>query len=184
MIIWVDTETTGLLPAKERLLEVACIITDDQLNEVARYEAVTSEAKFVDFAKVDPYVLDMHFKNGLWQESLMRGKARIGVDSELHTFIKENGAEKSQLAGSTISFDRNFIEMHLPFANSLLHYRNIDVTTFNETARRFWPSVHEVRPRGTGSTHRAMADIEESLNVMRYYTKALGPVDRPYVGPV
>lgn len=175
-IIWIDVETTGLSAAKERLLEVACIITDDQLNEVARYEAVTGEAKFVDFAKVDPYVIDMHFKNGLWQESLLRGESRMVVDSDLFEFIMANGAEKSQLGGSTISFDRNFIEMHLPVTNTLLHYRNIDVTTFNEIAKRLWPSVHEARPRGTGSTHRAMPDIEGSLNVMRYYTKTLEPV--------
>lgn len=176
MIVWIDTETTGLQPAKERLLEVACVVTDDKLNEVGRYEAVTNEAKFVDFANVDPYVIDMHFKNGLWEASLKSPVARWVADTELVRFLGQHCPGKHQLGGSTISFDRGFIEVHLPLTNEHLHYRNIDVTTFNEIARRFWPEVHEARPRSAETKHRAMDDILESLNVMRYYTSKLGPI--------
>lgn len=179
MIIWIDTETTGLNPRQDKLLEIACVITDDDLEEVNRFQAVTNEARTVDFNSVDPYVLDMHFKNGLWHESL---KANLPenllyqIDRNLAAFIDSNSAgAKHQLGGSTISFDRGFIEYHLPSTNTTLHYRNVDVTSFNEVARRFWPEIHEKRPRNGETKHRALDDILESINVLRYYTKALVP---------
>ena len=196
MLVWIDLETTGLVATKERVLEVACIITDDDLNEVARFERVTNEARFVDFAKVDPYVIEMHFANGLWRESLLKGDTYIAslacVDVDLATFIKTHAhvtrtiakddgttkavVDKPQLAGSTISFDRAFMDVHLPKASAELHYRNVDVSSFNEVAKRMWPRAYEARPRDAGgSKHRGMDDIVNSLNVLRYYTTNLGP---------
>lgn len=197
MLVWTDLETTGLVATKERVLEVAVIITDDQLNEVARFERVTSEARRTDFTKVDPFVLAMHSKNGLWTESLqMRdGYARVlspssnvdHIDEELAAFVKQycatsevvladwkpsTGGNKvgPQLAGSTISFDRSFLAAHLPQFHATLHYRNVDVSSFNEIAKRFWPAVYDARPcKGKESAHRAMPDVVESLNVMRHY---------------
>lgn len=195
MLIWIDTETTGLVATKERVLEVAAVVTDDALNEVARFERVTNEARFVNFDLVDPYVVEMHFTNGLWRESMMQENVFRSsldcVDKDLVNFIMEHAhversittndgsvkriMDKPQLAGSTISFDRAFMDVHLPRSAASVHYRNVDVSSFNEVAKRFWPSVFEGRPRGGGTRHRAMDDILDSLAVMRYYISHLGP---------
>lgn len=202
MLVFIDLETTGLDPETNVVLEVAAVITDDALNEVARFERVTTEAKHFDLSKVDPYVLKMHVDNGLWNASLLASdfyttdatgreivqpsSAINHVDSALVAFITDHvgldefdmprvGAKLGpQLAGSTISFDRAFMQKHLPHAHRLLHYRNVDVTTFNETARRFLPVLHDGRPRsGPSAAHRAMPDVLESLNVYRYYVDAI-----------
>ncbi len=186
MLLWVDLETRGLVATKEKLLEVDAIMTDDALVEVARFHRVTDQARYTDFTKVDPYVLQMHKDNGLWGESLTAGidGALHNVSNDLMKFIRDNcpeiepqegGAKKGpQLAGSTISFDRSFLQTHLPFAHGCLHYRNFDTTTLNELARRFWPKVHDARPRSGDKRHRAMADVEESLMVARYYASTFG----------
>lgn len=196
MLVWIDLETTGLVATKERVLEVACIITDDDLNEVARFERVTNQALYTEFAKVDPYVIEMHYANGLWRESMLKGDKYEhlpeAIDNDLARFIVAHGhvkrvvtkddgtskevTDKPQLAGSTISFDRAFLDVHFPLTSSQLHYRNVDVSSFNEVAKRMWPRTFEARPRDAGgSKHRGMDDIVNSLNVLRYYTTNLGP---------
>lgn len=203
-LAWIDTETTGLNPRPwyndqgERrdpatLLEVACIITDDNFKEIARYQAVTDEARRVNFDHVEQVVLDMHAQNGLWGESLSKGRPLHEIDNELEAFLEQHGVTEEtvqvdanltkhrkvypQLAGSTVSFDRGFLEIYLPKSAAQLHYRNVDVTTINEIARRVWPTAHEKRPNNKGVAHRAMPDIEESLRVGAYYASVLGHAD-------
>lgn len=196
MLVWIDLETTGLDPRKELVLEVACVVTDDALNEVARFQRVTNAAKSVRFADVDPYVINMHFENGLWRESMLLADTYentvAGIDFELSAMINKYGCttvpkknddgiivgetlSRPQLAGSTISFDRAFLDAHFPKTSKELHYRNVDVTSFNEVARRFWPELHEKRPRENGTKHRALDDILHSIQVLRYYVNNLGP---------
>lgn len=173
MIVWIDTETTGLSARHERLLEVAAIATNDDLVEVARYQAVTDQARGLDFTKVDPYVLEMHCKNGLWGESIARGKPLGDVTTTLANFIlchsvivpaqlatPEHPATVERviappLGGSTVSFDREFLKEHCPAAAKLLHYHHIDITSFNEMAKRAWPSVYAARPRQLEGTPAA-----------------------------
>lgn len=207
MLAWIDTETTGLDPQTRvmqtadgrvvtpasRLLEVACIVTDDDLCEVARYQAVTDEAKFTDYTKVDAVVREMHHKNGLWGDSIACGKSLATIDEELMRFLLDHavvvppprvdaaGANvqdppvKPPLAGSTVSFDRGFLDAYLPLAARQLHYRNLDVTSLNEMARRRWPTAYEKRPKQVAAVeHRAMPDIVDSLLVARYYGNQLG----------
>lgn len=202
MIIFLDTETTGLQADTHRVLEVCAIATDDTLVELGRFTVVAHWAYSQDMiarsrvtceltAKVhaiDPYVLEMHTKNGLWATSAASTLALSDVDRLLAGFIAEACAtvgvtpgEKTgpQLAGNTISFDRSFMQVDLPQAHALLHYRNVDVTTLNEMARRFWPAVHAGRPKSESTTHRAEADCVESLETARYYARELGPVVTP-----
>lgn len=197
MLVWLDTETTGLDPTKHALLEVACIITDDKLQEVARFESVVGypvgpDGKRVEFHETDEFVRNMHTANGLWDDirKAFGSGDYLGVnevDAKLAAFIRlhavrvvtdEKGrksVERPQLAGSTISFDRAFMKAYLPRAEAELHYRNLDVSSLNEMARRCWPDVHKARPNNPNVAHRAMADVEESLRVARYYATALGP---------
>lgn len=182
-LIWIDTETTGLDARKHRLLEVAAIATDDQLQEIARFERVirwepaaaiaAGRPEVIEAHEVVPVVLEMHAANGLWGEVAASTTEMHEVDEQLAAFISQH-APKSVLAGSTVSFDRGFLEVNLPRSAAALHYRHLDVTSVNELARRFWPAVEDARPRASGG-HRAMADIADSLAVARYYATALAP---------
>lgn len=220
MLVWCDIETTGLRADKNAVLEIACIATDDALNEIARIQRVVYFEHAADIVEMlaagrsysevvsvimprlefgaapDEYVLAMHDKNGLWKDCV-NGLARDTVDRDLAAFVEKHGITMEcaligpdgtsrfrrvmpQLAGSTISFDRGFIQHHMPRFAKTLHYRNCDVSTLNETARRFWPELHAARPNATmmkeDITHRGMADIEESIRVYKHYLAGLTPV--------
>lgn len=218
MLAWVDLETTGLDPRTCQVLEVAVVITDDQLNEVgSAVEQIIPHgldlALLADYPEdvalaygklhgVDPYVVDMHRNNGLWQElrshelelvhnPTLKRWDRDQVDATMAYGVAANGTirgeragddgkmvafvDRPQLAGSTISFDRGFLQVHLPLFESMLHYRNVDVSSFSEIARRFWPEIYMQRPKEEHSAHRGMADIRESIAVMRHYLGRLTP---------
>jgi oligoribonuclease (3'-5' exoribonuclease) len=242
VIVWTDLETSGLDSRNEDVLEVAAIITDDQLNEVARFERVlyyrhadaiiahcervekTIQERLLanpgleyakawelkewrvpvttslEASKVDPYVVKMHRDNGLW-EACRYGQALATVDRDLRDFIRQHGVktstvtkedgtskvvvDKPQLGGSTISFDRQFLNAHFPLTTAegkdgVLNHRNVDVSTFNEVARRFWPQVHKERPGvGSNSKHRGMDDISMSIAVLKHYLHRLAPIPQP-----
>lgn len=209
-VTWIDFETNDLDPRTCRPLEVACIITDDAFNEVARYRQVIywdGSAKVLDWLRdgvetflqglsdedrvqyircklagssvvgyrIDPIVVDMHLKNGLWKESIA-GLALDTVDRQLSQFIEQHSVRdriKPELAGSSVGYDREVMRNHLPRAFGALNYRVIDVSTLIEMAKRVWPAVEAGRPSAR-KLHRAMTDIEDSLNLMRYYVQVLG----------
>lgn len=189
MIVFVDLETTGLKAGPNHtILEVAGIITDDQFNEKSAFHRVVynhhaAEILNNDFPKhIDPYVISMHTKNGLWLACSQSKDRRYHVDEEfaawIKTYCQETGERNGpQLAGNTINFDRNFLEVDFPESFALLHYRNIDITTLNEMARRFFPNAYASRPRRAEASHRAMDDILESLDTARHYSKLLKEVD-------
>lgn len=183
-LCWIDLETTGLDCSKDKILEVACIVTDDTFDEVARFHAVTDSAGRVCLSDLNTKVVEMHTKNGLLAESIAVGNNwhnTTGVVlSKLATFILDNAVVQAKdpeeniypiLAGSTVSFDRSFLPA---MVTGWLHYRSLDVTSLNETAKRCWPEVHEGRPQGR-KLHRAMPDIEDSIALARYYRNALKP---------
>lgn len=200
-ILFMDLETTGLKATADSILEVACIVTDDQLNESARFHRVvyTRIAAVIHellednpsaawmrqvghVHGVDPVVVEMHHMNGLWAES-RNGVALDTADRDLEAFIRQHGITFTQhgddpttqephlpqLAGASVHFDRAFVEKHMCRTAALLHHRQIDVSTFNETAWRFWPDLHAQRPKREKKAHRALADIEESIACYKFY---------------
>lgn len=177
MLVWIDIETTGLDPQKDAILEVASVITDDALAEVARFEAVISrEGLRTEFVDLDPAVRKMHTDNGLWEQSGAGGWSKEWVDRQLSQLIKkftpeqDGKPDKPQLAGSSVHFDRSFLRLAMPLTDAALHYRHLDVSALNEFARRFCPGVWEGRPNLSEPAHRAMPDILNSIEVCRYYS--------------
>lgn len=180
MLAFLDLETTGLDVDHDDILEVACLVTDDRLAEVARYHAVVMACR--EFYGLPEVVRDMHTKSGLWNEANAPGaKPLLVVDAELAAFLRTHAVKiecdndgrthliRPQLAGNGIHFDRAFMRRCLRRAEAELHYRQLDVTSINELLRRFWPSLHAKRPRPIESVHRAMPDVEESLAIAHHY---------------
>lgn len=172
-LVWVDLETTGLDPRLDSILEVACVVTDG-FDEVARFCSVTRVARFISLNSLHPAVREMHAKNGLWNESLDSTRSTKEVAADLLSFVREHTDERaSPIAGSTISFDRAFLLDKMPDAAAWLHYRNVDVSTVNEIARRWYPAAYAARPHAnrpkSESPHRAMDDVLESIEVLRHY---------------
>jgi oligoribonuclease len=172
----------------ERLNEIARfqrVVYFPYAAEILELHAGGLDAKAISRAFVtgcaDSKVVQMHLDNGLWAES-RSGIALDTVDRDFSEFIDKHcvtmkpgidGAPDErvlpQLAGSSIHFDRTFVERHLQRAARLLHYRMIDISTFTETARRFWPELYECRPKNETKAHRAMRDIEESIAYYKFY---------------
>ncbi len=190
MIAWIDLESTGLVASAHAVLEVAAIVTDERLREVDRFHRVVHwpQAKLLSHLapdstedqleiaatsmKIDRVVVELHAKSGLWAESSESVHTLPDVDDQFANFLAQTSvgadAKKAQLAGSSIWLDRSFMAVSLPRALRQLHYRNIDVTTLNELARRFWPWLLQNLP-GKRENHRATPDIEDSLALCRYY---------------
>lgn len=187
MIAFLDLETTGLSESTDSILEVACIVTTDQLEEVAAYHSLVTP--FARFHELDPFVRDMHTKNGLWDAltTSIAAQSLADVEKELAAFLRKHTVilgkddkgrvtiSRAPLAGNSIGFDRGFLKNWMPQAEAELHYRNFDVSSINILVQAFWPKVWEGRPRSVEAAHRAMDDVRESLETARYYARALGP---------
>lgn len=168
-ILWMDLEMTGLDPEKDRILEVACIVTDWEFNEIATYTAVK---------KVGPLLMKRRMVGAFWdeyaavREQLMaqnvEGKNGRAVENELLAFLDEHftGEDKVLLAGNSIHQDRRFITHEWPRLDARLHYRMLDVSA--------WKIVFESkfkRKFAKPEAHRALDDIRGSIEELQYYLK-------------
>lgn len=170
MFVWIDLETTGLDPTKGVILEVACIITDrtPAMNTVGVMHAVVRHQ--IDERTVDPYVLDMHSANGLWDEVSAATRTSDEVADALLEFIKSVAAPRhAMLAGSSVHFDRAWMAHHWPQVTAYLHHRLLDVSTVKELVKVYYGSESEFREEEDAHGHRAQADIHRSLRELRYY---------------
>lgn len=172
MLVWTDLETTGLEPREGDVLEVALVVTDDDLREAAAMSVVIRpddwEAKR---ARLSPFIVDMHAKNGLLWEVDISPYGPTVATKMVHHFLDQVAAlntKETPLAGSTIGFDRAWLKEHLPSVEARFHYRSVDVSSFNEVAKRWTPDVYERRPKANAA-HRALADVRESIDYLRYY---------------
>lgn len=175
-IIWIDVESTGVEPfKKDELLEVACLITDADLN-ILDEEGFRAVIKYSDLQisrmklRTSPYVLEMHTKTGLWDE-LPHGTEVKDVDESLLAYIKRfvPEARKARIAGNSITLDRNFMEANLPQSYGHLHYRSYDVSTIAGLASAWYEDEGYQKKL----THAAMDDIRESIEELRYYRKRI-----------
>ena len=169
MLAWIDIETTGLDRSRDAILEVAVVITADDLAEVASCPVVLHQDEAVLDAMEDA-VREMHALNGLTEEVRVSRLSVPAACDELVAFVERHleDPSTSPLCGSNIGFDRGFLQQWMPALEGLFHYRNIDVSSVKELARRWRPDVYESRPV-PAKAHRALGDIRESVAELRWY---------------
>jgi oligoribonuclease len=169
-LVWLDMEMTGLDPERERIIEIATILTDGQLVEIAvGPELVIHQADDV-LAAMDDWNTKHHGASGLTER--VRASEISDTDAEAQTiaFINTHIStrERPVLAGNSIHQDRRFIRRYMPALEKRLHYRMVDVSTVKELARRWYPQAIAKQPQKK-DTHRALDDIRESIDELRFY---------------
>jgi oligoribonuclease len=169
-----DLEMTGLEPHRHVIVEIATLITDDHLNIVAEGPDLVIHASTEQLAEMGPFVTEMHTKSGLLPQIIA---STITVEeAQLQTleFLREHISEAGSvpLCGNSIGTDRRFLQEYMPDLEVFFHYRNVDVSTIKELARRWKPDVLASMPEKE-SAHRALDDIRESINELIHYRDTL-----------
>jgi oligoribonuclease len=175
-----DLEMTGLDPGRHVIVEIATLITDDDLSVVAEGPDLVVHASDAQLGAMDSYVTEMHTASGLLGEVRDSTLTLEEAGTRTLAFIKEHvpKARSVPLAGNSIGTDRRFLAAQLPEIEEYLHYRSIDVSTVKELARRWYPDALRGAPTKAGG-HRALDDIRESLAELVYYRQTVFRTDGP-----
>jgi len=169
VLAWMDLEMTGLDPARNVIVEIATLITDDELEIVAEGPDLVINPGAGALTHMDKVVRSMHTKSGLLEAIESSTVSLEDAGAATLAFLKEHVAERSvPLCGNSIGTDRRFLAAHLPDIEHWLHYRSVDVSTVKELARRWYPDAVAAAPPKAGG-HRALDDIRESVAELRYY---------------
>jgi len=170
VLVWMDLEMTGLNPETDVIVEIATLVTDDELNVVAEGPDLIIHQSDEVLARMDAVVVEMHTKSGLLPEIRTSTLTLEQAGAATMDFLREHISEARSvpLAGSSIGTDRRFLARYLPDIEHFLHYRCVDVSTVKELVKRWYPTADTARPRGNGG-HRAMADIKVSIEELRWY---------------
>lgn len=164
-----DLEMTGLEPANNVIVEIATLITDDELNIVAEGPELVIHATDEQLSVMEPVVVEMHTKSGLLEQIKASTITLEDAGTQTLDFLKEHLEERAvPLCGNSIGMDRRFLDAYLPEIENYLHYRSVDVSTIKELARRWYPEVLTEAPR-KAVAHRALDDIKESIDELRHY---------------
>lgn len=172
-IVWVDCEMTGLDVAIDEICEVGVVVTDGELNVIDPGLQLVIRPSAEALANMGEFVTQMHTDSGLINE-IPNGITMAQAEAKVLEYIKQWVLEErtAPLAGNSIGTDRMFLNRQMPNLDKFLHYRNIDVSSLKELARRWYPRVYFQLPKKTGN-HRALADILESIQELKYYRKAI-----------
>ncbi|MGC0144421.1 MULTISPECIES: oligoribonuclease [unclassified Pseudactinotalea] len=177
-IVWIDCEMTGLDPVNDALVEIAVIVTDSELTAFDAGLDLVIKPPPKALENMPEVVVRMHTESGLLDlldEGLTLAQAQEQVLDYVRTFVPE--ARKAPLAGNSVGTDKVFLDRDMPELTEHLHYRIIDVSSIKELARRWYPRAYFNAPAKDGG-HRALADIAESIDELRYYRAILFP-DHP-----
>jgi oligoribonuclease len=172
-LVWIDCEMTGLDLARDALVEIACIVTDGQLNVADDGIDVIIKPPAEALDHMPDVVREMHTTSGLLDElpaGVTLGEAQEAVLAYIRQHVPE--ARKVPLCGNSIATDRAFLARDMPELDEFLHYRMVDVSSIKELARRWYPRAYFASPPKHGG-HRALADILESVRELRYYREAV-----------
>ncbi|GGL30847.1 oligoribonuclease [Planomonospora parontospora] len=173
LLVWIDCEMTGLDLGRDALVEVACVVTDGELNQLDEGVDVVIKPPPESLEQMSEVVREMHTASGLL-DVLGGGVTLAEAEALVLDYIKGHVPEpkKAPLCGNSIATDRSFIARDMPLVDAFLHYRMIDVSSVKELARRWYPRVYFASPEKQGG-HRALADIVESIRELRYYRAAV-----------
>ncbi len=165
-----DLEMTGLDPAIDVIVEIATIVTDDELNIVAEGPDLVIHQPAEVLAKMDPFVIEMHTKSGLLAAITAATTTLEEAGQQTLEFIKQHVADPRSvpLCGNSIGTDRRFLAKYLPDIENYLHYRSVDVSSIKELAKRWYPKIGLDRTSKNG-IHRALDDVKESLRELSFY---------------
>ena len=172
-LVWIDCEMTGLDLARDALIEIACLVTDGNLTVLDDGVdlVIKPPAEAVD--QMVPVVREMHATSGLIHE-LAAGVTLAEAQEQVLRYVRSHipDARKVPLCGNSIATDRAFLARDMPELDAFLHYRMVDVSSIKELARRWYPRAYFASPPKHGG-HRALADIRESIQELRYYREAI-----------
>lgn len=168
-IVWIDCEMTGLDLGRDALVEIAVIVTDENLTPLDEGIDVIIAPPPESLVGMDPFVVEMHTTSGLL-DALADGVALAEAEQLVLDYVRGHvpEARKAPLAGSSVHMDRSFLARDMPELVEHLHYRIIDVSSIKELVRRWYPRVYFAGPEKRGG-HRALADIRDSIRELRYY---------------
>ncbi len=170
MLVWMDLEMTGLDPARHVIVEIATLITDDELNVIAEGPDLVISATDAQLAEMDDVVVEMHTRSGLLEQIKASTVTLEEATAKTLAFLTEHlpGPGTVPLCGNSIGMDRRFLAVHMNEIEEYLHYRSVDVSTIKELARRWYPALLSSAPRKEAG-HRALDDITESVAELRFY---------------
>lgn len=167
-LVWLDMEMTGLSVIDNVIIEVAVIITDSNLNILAESPSYVIHQPEEELKKMDKWNVSTHTKSGLIEKVRQSTHSVAEIEQALLTLLKKYIYKgKSPLCGNTIHQDRKFMVKYMPTLEGFLHYRNLDVSTTKELARRWYPKIYSSFVKH--NKHEALEDIRESINELIYY---------------
>ena len=171
MLIWMDLEMTGLDESRHVIVEIATLVTDDDLNIIAEGPNLVIHQPDEVMAEMDDFVTNMHTVSGLLEKIKTSTISEADAMQQTLDFIKEHSPEpnKIPLCGNSIRTDRTFLAKYMPEIENWLHYRCVDVSTIKELVKRWNPGLEHARPKSEGITHRAMDDIRDSVAELKFY---------------
>ena len=172
-LVWIDCEMTGLDLGADALIEVAALVTDFDLNVLGEGVDVIVKPPPEALDQMIEFVRTMHETSGLL-DALDSGTTLAEAQDQVLSYVREHCPDGSRppLAGNTVATDRAFLARDMPELESFLHYRIVDVSSIKELARRWYPRAYFQAPAKRGN-HRALADIQESIQELRYYREAV-----------
>lgn len=179
-LIWIDLEMTGLDTDRDGILEIATVVTDSLLNVLAEGPELAIAHPLETLEAMDDWNRNQHGKSGLWRRVLEEGVPLAEAEARTLAFLQEwVPANVSPMCGNSICQDRRFLHRLMPALERHFHYRNLDVSTLKELARRWAPQVLDGVQKH--SAHTALSDVHDSIAELRHYRRHMGALVAPAV---
>ncbi|GAB2925307.1 oligoribonuclease [Rhodococcus aerolatus] len=171
-LVWIDCEMTGLELASDKLIEIAALVTDSDLNVLGEGVDIVIHADDEALANMPEVVTRMHASSGLTEEVRASAVSLADAEAQVLAYVREHVPDRhgAPLCGNSIGTDRGFLARDMPTLDDHLHYRMVDVSSIKELCRRWYPRIYFNQPE-KGLAHRALADIRESIRELAYYRR-------------